>query len=363
MMDLTGKTVALVGRAASIHERGDGARIDSADVVIRVNWLAPWEGDPARIGARTDAVIHAYAYCSIGEAAEAHGMVAWRKCRSTGQRLAEMVGRPSVNPRTGVTALGMVLDAGAERVYLTGYDLYETATATRTGTGDRTAGKSRRGHDNETDRLILRALIAGGRVDVDDTLRAALDRPAQRARGDRSMKRPIQDLDHARHWVRTITDAAHETGVPVHADYGTLLGIVREQDVIAHDYDLDFSLFSPRDGALYSSTEWHTFLGTLRRNGAHIMRHRNRADYVMRLGSDLVADLFVWQLEAGGVWTRRRYRSSDDRRNKGKLTWHDWIASSRQMPFAGGSVWVPEGACAMVRHRYGDGWRTPEVYL
>jgi hypothetical protein len=55
---IEGKSVSLVGRAASLIETGDGKRIDASELVVRVNWLLPHNCPPERVGSRTDLVIH-----------------------------------------------------------------------------------------------------------------------------------------------------------------------------------------------------------------------------------------------------------------------------------------------------------------
>lgn len=79
-----GKRVALVGNAMSILDRRDGHKIDSHDVVIRMNAGLPRDGhDPVAIGHRTDVWATARYF---GKPADGTVMTVWMKITDLGKR-------------------------------------------------------------------------------------------------------------------------------------------------------------------------------------------------------------------------------------------------------------------------------------
>jgi hypothetical protein len=130
---IEGKTIALVGRAASIAEHGDGAKIDSMDVVARVNWLLPHKQPVSKVGSRTDILIHAEPAVEVPSRARKLGVPTWMKDVSIRWELIEKgIITKEWNPTTGITAIEMLFDAGAISVYMTGYDFYQSGLATKT---------------------------------------------------------------------------------------------------------------------------------------------------------------------------------------------------------------------------------------
>ena len=186
---IEGRTVALVGRAASLLEHGDGARIDAADLVIRVNWLWPWAADPRRVGYRTDCIIRASTFPQLEDAAREGGIACWPKEWKIGVEQAQRVGldASAVNPRTGIQAIEMVLRRSPRLLYVTGYDLYESGAATESAKKNPAArakrrkrveaGKKIRKHCYEADEIILRDILTRHHdcVEIDGVLRRRLD--------------------------------------------------------------------------------------------------------------------------------------------------------------------------------------------
>ena len=165
-----GKTVALVGGAASLLKHGDGARIDACDVVIRVNWPRNHDANPARAGSRTD-----WHYRASGMREEGDDIL-----RNPSDLVSELRGRTDsrCTPRTGVVAIADVLAGDPASVYVTGYDCYRSAHSVMPSTAGRPIG----GHDNVSDHALLRELCASDTVEVDDVLRDALaDDPVSEA--------------------------------------------------------------------------------------------------------------------------------------------------------------------------------------
>lgn len=156
-----GRSVAIVGGARSLLEHGDGAAIDECDVVIRVNWPRDHDADPARAGARTD-----WHYRASGMREEGPDIV--RKPRELVRRLRK--GFPTLTPRTGVVAVADVLELGAARVYVAGFDCYQTGHSVN----PRTKRKMARGHCNLLDHRLLQKLCCDDRAKVDAVLASVL---------------------------------------------------------------------------------------------------------------------------------------------------------------------------------------------
>lgn len=158
---VAGKTVALVGPAASLHGRGLGDLIDSHDLVVRLNLGCPVpEGQEPDLGTRTDVLYHVLFNARLARAAgQRHTpqqvdewIAAGVKYIATRQdfnhervRLFRRVLRdrlplvtmPSefkgpfkrhlmTNPNTGTLAIVHLLAAGAAKVWVTGFDFYDT---------------------------------------------------------------------------------------------------------------------------------------------------------------------------------------------------------------------------------------------
>lgn len=160
---LRGKTVALVGSAASIEGSGHGGDIEAADVVVRINYGAPV---PRRLhadaGARCDVLYHVLRDGPreltvgeielLGEAAAmvvstrpygsarvrrfepvAHGFP-WSAASVERGRLRERLGCP---PNAGAVALAHLLRSPARTVAVYGFDFY--ASGHWLGQGNETA--------------------------------------------------------------------------------------------------------------------------------------------------------------------------------------------------------------------------------
>ncbi|MFW6030997.1 MAG: glycosyltransferase family 29 protein [Myxococcota bacterium] len=125
---LRGRTVAVVGRAASLVGRGEGEAIDSRDVVIRVNAMLPLEaGSPDDRGTRTDILYHAKMATEERDAARKAGVPAQKRHAKLRARLAWE--REGYRPFTGTVAVFWALIQGAVEVYATGMDLYRGSGA------------------------------------------------------------------------------------------------------------------------------------------------------------------------------------------------------------------------------------------
>lgn len=123
---LRGKRVAVIGRAGSIVGTGNGPAIDSADVVIRVNWLLPTADEYIPdMGARTDLVYTCRRCATARRLAEERG-VPWNRVSSR-RRLRvtnEWIKRPKeVRVSTGFMAVVDALREKPKQIRLYGFDM------------------------------------------------------------------------------------------------------------------------------------------------------------------------------------------------------------------------------------------------
>ena len=137
---LRGKSVALVGNARSLSEKAQGAEIDAADVVIRLN-AAPMPS-PASHGTRTDwlAISTPVPAEMIAERGPElilwmtpkRRRLPWRIARAPGfalwpaARNAALAERLGSRPTTGAMAIDLLARSDAARIRLHGFDFFHS---------------------------------------------------------------------------------------------------------------------------------------------------------------------------------------------------------------------------------------------
>lgn len=166
MEELAGKTVALVGNARSLTGKTEGARIDAADLVIRIN-RAPMP-QPATHGSRTDwlALATSIGAADLARIAPARLLwmshkrkrLPWRVASSDGfylhplpdfARLHDRLGAP---PTTGLMMIDLLAASGLARLELFGFDFFASLSLT----GGRTAAQVP--HDFAAEKSFVEAL-------------------------------------------------------------------------------------------------------------------------------------------------------------------------------------------------------------
>jgi len=136
--ELDGRSVALVGNARSLSERQEGAEIDGAEIVIRLN-AAPLPS-PASHGTRTDwmavsvpveeAVISARKPRRVLWMTPRRKRLPWRIASRPGFVLAprewnaRLAGELGARPTTGLMAIDLLARSGARAVRLHGFDFF-----------------------------------------------------------------------------------------------------------------------------------------------------------------------------------------------------------------------------------------------
>lgn len=174
-----GRAVAVVGRAGSLVGSGNGGAIDSADVVVRVNWVLPIDTSLAGdIGSRTDLLFHCVNLCSESRAsAERHGVPTATFRPVDRRRMVRKLGRnpKKYQPNTGLVAvLAVIRSRAVLPVAVYGMDGYRTGypegpvppVERKTWAWD---------HDPSEDLRILGDLWRRGQVAPDAALRSAIE--------------------------------------------------------------------------------------------------------------------------------------------------------------------------------------------
>jgi hypothetical protein len=156
--DLEGKRVAVVGRAASLRGSGEGALIDSFDVVVRVNSLPPpdpnlWED----LGKRTDLLYTCVGCSRVRREADNLGIHHESYDKSLRHSLSDL--ESGYTPFTGTVAVFEMLQRGAALVYATGMDLYTGASLSGRGGRLKLTQRSYKFHDPNQDAKLLRDLM------------------------------------------------------------------------------------------------------------------------------------------------------------------------------------------------------------
>jgi Glycosyltransferase family 29 (sialyltransferase) len=209
LASLAGRTVALVGAAASGAGTGLGAQIDAHDVVVRVNWACPVpRGLKRDLGARTNTLYHGLRYGLRhvrGDAVDGWrragvglviGVTHPRKARARNvEHLCQVRGIPffcaprlaahtsratGTGANKGICALYHLLSSDLARLSLYAFDFYRTGhwLGQRNETPAQAAAQAGidLGHDQAKQRAWVRATaIADRRLVLLPHIRAMLD--------------------------------------------------------------------------------------------------------------------------------------------------------------------------------------------
>lgn len=176
MMECEGKVVAIVGRSGRLAGSGLGQEIDSAEVVVRVNWTLPYRAELIPdVGARTDLL---YTHQTTGSRelhrrATENGARAQTVNMKLREELSNRLASQRFNyiPNSGTVAIFDALRSGAKEVRAYGFSLHTDGTYIDTGrthnnrtkwADSRSRGRRAIGaktHDPERDRSLLKALL------------------------------------------------------------------------------------------------------------------------------------------------------------------------------------------------------------
>lgn len=219
----------------------------------------------------------------------------------------------------------------------------------------------------------------------DRGIKGPCDRDTKRCAAAKHYQSPTPAccLQHIRDLVDHFAGVADELGVTWWADYGTLLGAVRNQGIIPHDKDADLGVDADGFEALLNfqpDVPWEDLPNRspsrrIRIRELHGFQwyhklerpNRSRRRFNYAAGNSLKVflsttnrtnvDIFPWYENESGVLYRKGYVGVD--RFKGKEFHRDRLYPLQQMEWEHRTVPVPAYPEWFCRHRYGKDWQTP----
>lgn len=164
--------------------------------------------------------------------------------------------------------------------------------------------------------------------------------------------RPVKKRDNWRHALAALESGGrifHDaTGKDLFICYGTLLGHIRDGDIIEHDDDIDLCFLADSDDWDGAFREIADVIGGLQAAGQRIEIdsavhfHWYTDKYVLDIFMGWMEGDYLNMHEAGGLLPRNR------------------LLPLRRDRFQGKDVLVPNDSAALLRLIYGEGWRTPD---
>jgi hypothetical protein len=132
---------------------------------------------------------------------------------------------------------------------------------------------------------------------------------------------------------------------------GSLLGIIRDGDLLPHDDDIDVGYFSLQRHAEGVRNEMLSRMIALARAGWRIKPSHNGGSFKVIAGKGLSFAVFPSWWEEDHVWLPQSQSMPD-----GSSLLHPSIASE----FMGHSIFIPNRSEDYLAHHYGPTWRTPD---
>lgn len=150
-----------------------------------------------------------------------------------------------------------------------------------------------------------------------------------------------------------LTEVLDDHGIVHWLTDGTLLGAMRDDDLIAHDDDTDLGVMA----ATFSPS----VLDALRAKGFSLVRTFGLPDEGLELTlgrHGITTDLFFFYERGHGLY-HSAYRWVDDETWE-RLDYEYPPVHPRRQQLLGRSFWVPDEPAAYLEHQYGPGWTRPE---
>ncbi len=144
----------------------------------------------------------------------------------------------------------------------------------------------------------------------------------------------------------------------IYLTWGTLLGVVRDHDFIAHDIDVDLAYLSKARHDFEIIEEHEVIIRVLRETGYKLQRNSKGQMHVDFRGLNEGADLPAFNLDLWTTWTREgKYYHYPD--IQGELD-AACVCPLKRFAFRQQSFWVPARYEEVLHWFYGDAWQTPD---
>lgn len=148
--------------------------------------------------------------------------------------------------------------------------------------------------------------------------------------------------------LEKINDVFTQNGLTFYLGYGTLLGAVRNHDIIPGDEDLDIIV---RD-----EEHLRHILPTLREAGIELIRAFKGNVYSFRMGTRSYIDVYILRnIPATSIWSLYCYSIANKEYCPKKL-WKE----SQEIEFLGKRYLCPKNPERVLEHWYGKDWMTPK---
>ncbi|QWF15858.1 hypothetical protein [Lysobacter capsici] len=147
---------------------------------------------------------------------------------------------------------------------------------------------------------------------------------------------------------------SQEFGVPTYLTSGTLLGLVREGDLIAHDDDVDCAYVSRAEHYLDWALEWRALTDFI--NAQPGYRAQQHLPGLLHITADITGGGFRFDLFSSLIENNYVNEFPLD---VGKLRSSD-VEPTRNVEFVGVQVPIPNQPQALLEVNYGPGWRQPD---
>lgn len=180
----------------------------------------------------------------------------------------------------------------------------------------------------------------------------------------RAKQRLLQEFGNSA--LDTIGKALSSQGVKYFADFGTLLGLVREGGFMTHDIDLDIGILAD------DATDYSAIRGALLESGCTLWREyaiQGRVveeSYYFPTGKgNIKFDINYYTSNQTHSWTFLFYRDPKQKyalrqRSVVKMT-YSRISSVTTIVVGGRTIPVPKNAERLLLEKYGPSWRIPDT--
>lgn len=162
--------------------------------------------------------------------------------------------------------------------------------------------------------------------------------------------------------LRKMHEALTDVGIDYYADWGTLLGIVRDGGFIRHDDDMDLTIVD-------KNVDARALLTMLLGKGFKFIHLFKTADRILEFTmawNKLSIDLFFripvdcpGKVGVAGVYFDPKIKYDTPDQNSYRLWYFKENIKTKQIQFQGTVVRVPEDTEEMLEFEYGDDWRSP----